>query len=244
MLNNTQAHNHLRYWLIPSALVSLMIAMYFSGNAALQQFVAPYPRREFGILENLQNVVLIAIIVIAIMGFRRAEFRLQKTGYGLLTLMTLFLLGEELDYGLHYYEAWHGIGWFDRIEVRNLHNQGDLTDTIKKIVDLGLILFFVILPWCVRETSGQWLRYIAPSRYFTIAAFAMFFLSKFAHALQDAGAGTVEGSIPMLSSNISEFRELFFYYVIMTYLMDVTFRRQWPGTGQPDQAGQTGKSGQ
>lgn len=232
MLSATQFNKHLLYWLFPSLVIAVLIAMYFSGSDALQQFVAPYPRREFGVLENIQNLVLIAIIVMSVMGFRRSVSGLQKVAYAGLAAFTLLLLLEEIDYGLHYWEAWHGKTWKERIRVRNLHNQGDLTDAIKRVVDIGLVLFFVILPWFVKEKSNRWLKYITPSRYFTIAAVAMYVLSKTAHALNDAGVADFEGATrPMLSSNISEFRELFLYYVGMIHLWDITWNRQWPGAG-------------
>lgn len=228
MLNAMQANKHLLYWLFPSMVVAVLIAMYFSGSNSLQQFVAPYPRREFGLLENLQNLILIAIVVMAVIGFRRSLAGLQKVAYAFIAIFTVLLIGEEIDYGIHYYEAYHGIGWKERIRVRNFHNQGDWTDIIKRTVDASLIVFFVILPWCVKETSNQWLRYITPSRYFTIAAVAMYTLSKTAHALNNAGAADF-GDKPMLSSNISEFRELFLYYVGMVHLWEITWHRQWPG---------------
>ncbi|MFP6595910.1 MAG: hypothetical protein VCC01_00510, partial [Candidatus Hydrogenedentota bacterium] len=63
------------YGIIPIGSALVMVLMYFSGVELLRNIIAPYipniypnSTREFGLLENLQNATLIAVLVIAVSG--------------------------------------------------------------------------------------------------------------------------------------------------------------------------------
>ena len=63
-----RGHQFDSHVVLPAVMSLLLIAMYFSGNAYLQQLVAPkfanmplFSAREFGILEILQNILLLGI---------------------------------------------------------------------------------------------------------------------------------------------------------------------------------------
>lgn len=211
------------YVVVPAALTLPLIAAYFSGIDWLQQLVAPRFNRELGLLENLQNAFLLAIIVMTAYGIRRKPFRAEKAVMIILMLGTVFVLLEEIDYGKHYYDYMIGRPWYADTGFRNIHNMGDTTDVLKRFADIGMVLFFVVLPLAFAKSRNDLLRYITPDRFFILTMITMFAISKLAHFLADAGVGTT-GPI---RKNISEFRELLVYYVFMIYLLGLVFRRDY-----------------
>lgn len=228
---------HLLYWILPSLIILLWIGLYFSGDPDLQRLsVPPWPEnREFGGLENTQNVVLLIMLGMVVAGALRARASRERAVMLFFSAGVLFIFLEEIDYGLHYLDHIRGIEHHEARKVRNIHNQGDLTDVFKTISDTILVLWFFVLPWVVNERSNVWLRYFSPARMCSIAVVVMLLLSRFAHYLQDAGMGRVNGVEGQLSTNISEFRELFVYWIWMLYFHRLVFRRQWPET-EPDSA--------
>jgi len=220
------------YILIGFNLVS--IGLYFSGISLLQQIIVPtIPHlheaswREFGLPEILQNVFLLAIIAILFCAAIKKTARLDKCLYGFATLAFLFLFLEELDYGIHYYEIITGD--LTHGGARNWHNQsGDdgkqNAGKIKKVLDAATILLFVLLPLISRL---KWLKSISsrtvvvPVGYFVGAIVIAVILSKFAHKLDDAGYGVINGIQGQLHNNISEFRETSMYYIYLLYALQL-----------------------
>ena len=85
-----------------------MVLMYFSGVHALQQIISPRidgmyvnSQREFGLLENMQNVLLIAIVIIAGRAVFKPKPAWERAGFSGIALLSVFVLLEEMDYGLH-----------------------------------------------------------------------------------------------------------------------------------------------
>lgn len=224
------------FFVIPLGVTGTLIAMYFSGNETLQQIVSPRlpgmnpnTGRELGLLENLQNVVLLAMLAIAIVGFRRKERRIEKAALGFVAAFTLFVLLEEVDYGLHIYEYVNDVKWVDSAKTRNLHNVGDRTDVAKTVVDVGMILFFFIVPLIFAKSRHALIRYLTPDRYSILTLIAAFIARTVAHELKDQGFGT-GGTI---NKNLSEFRELITYYLFMLYLVEIVLRRTWEKATAP-----------
>lgn len=226
---------HFLYWIFPSLVIGTLIALYYSQNVDLQAIVSPKPpqNREFGWLEYFQNIVLITILVIIGIGLKRAEFKRQKIFLCIMGLGMLFMLMEEIDYGLHYIEYLEGRSYEEQRQVRNLHNQGDNTDRLKRISDAILLFVFLVAPWVVRPHWNRWVVYFTPTRLFTLSVISMVLLSETAHSLQDNGYGVSNGSEGPLSSNVSEFRELFVYWVWLLYFHCLILRKQWPEKRDP-----------
>ena len=110
------------YALLPLCVSLALIFAYFSGIRILQEVVAPARNREFGLLENLQHLLLLGCVVPAMLlawRERRPGFRIF---FGLIGIAALFAFVEEIDYGLHYYEAVANVPPAERAVVRNLHN--------------------------------------------------------------------------------------------------------------------------
>lgn len=234
----TSSARHLYYWILPALVMSLLVAMYFSGQPWLVDFISPpvgpwgaHGNRELGLVETAQHLMLLAIALIFVRGAWRAEAAVQRIGCVLLALLFTAMLLEELDYGLHYYEWWQG-----RIErkipgERNLHNRGDTTQTLKVIADAANLLWFVVLPLVALRLRQRWLSYLAPSVWILSTVAVALLISQMAHELRELG---LEPRLPdgrlrlALAYNVSEFRETVVYYIWLLYVHEIVNRRRWP----------------
>jgi hypothetical protein len=194
----------------------------------LQKFVAPHFNREFGALENLENVLLIAMVVLAARAAFRKPSRVDKTAFVIIAVLALFVFLEEIDYGLTYWELLSGTLPEHRAQVRNIHNIDKNTIRIKQVVDLGFFILFALVPLAAIRIRNPYLRYLAPSPWAIGTLVIMVALSKLAVSLNASGFN-LSGA---LHSNISEFRELLMYYLSLVYLVDVA-RRASPFGGNP-----------
>lgn len=217
---------HLVYWMLPSVVILVLIGMYFSNISGLMEFLAPRINRELGLLENLQNAVLIVLIVMMAIRLRRSRETLEYVFFGLVAAAGVFILLEELDYGTHFWWALHGLDWETR-PVLNIHNQGENSDRFKAVGNLLLGVFFVILPWLRFPPDKSRLRFLQPNRMFVFSMLAMLLLSRFTHYLEE----TVPPEPNYLDNSMSEYRELFTYYVWTLYFGILAFRRPWPEGG-------------
>jgi hypothetical protein len=220
------AREHFFYWLLPSLVVLAMVLMFFSGNTLWRTIVAPAIGREFGVLENLQAVLLLVAVAFSVRGIRRSLVTIERGGFILLMLACAFLLLEEINYGEHYWKLLTGqsLEPVGRGNEFNLHNKIS-TSPIKSAANLVLLVVFVLMPLLVRQTAPAWLRYLAPPRLLVITVFCSVALSQLAHQLDDI-SGEVDH---VLGNNIAEFREVFIYYIGMMYVYTLAYRRSWPG---------------
>jgi hypothetical protein len=225
----TGIRKHVIYWILPALVVLVLMAMYFSGIDPLRQAVAPRLNREFGLLENIQHMILIAIIVLGYRALRASRSQLRRSMFLFIVVVTAWMFLEEVDYGLHWWELAAGVPPEDRATVRNLHNIGGTTQDIKFVGNTVMILLFVVLPFVGRKSASAWWRYFRPSRFLVITAVVTFLLARLAHYLADGGYYP-DGPI---SSNISEFREVMVYYVWLVYFCSLA-RRPWPGDPAAD----------
>ena len=221
------------YFVVPVTISLVMVAMYYSGIDILQQIIFPKMEgiyansaREFGLVENLQNVVLLSILIMLALGLRRKTHRVEQAALVGVGCCALFVFLEEIDYGLHVWEYLRGIKADEAVEVRNFHNQGDRTSRMKQSADLGMVIFFIILPFALRNSDNRLVRHVLPDRYSALTLVGAFIVRSTAHYLQDHGYG--EGGA--ISKNISEFREFMTYWLIMLYCKDIALSRHWGQT--------------
>ena len=203
----------------PVAVTGILIAMYFSGVPWLQSIVAPHHNRELGLLENLQNAVLLGLAGILLLGAKRRPAGLERRVFGVLFACTLFVFLEEIDYGTHVVRQLAGK---PDPSPFSLHNIGS-TGPLKQAGDVVLVLCFVIAPLCVGRSARPLMRYVTPDRSSILTVAAMLALSRVAHLLQDT-----TGQAGSLSNNIAEFRELNIYYLVAVHAYVVVFRRRRP----------------
>ncbi len=219
------------FWGLPTLYSLMVMALYFSGSQALVDWVAPRTMtepwsvsgdRELGLLENGQNLLLLGCIAVLLGFVPKAEHVLQRIGAGMALAALTFMLLEEISYGAHYWDFMTGAERFEG--DTNFHNTSGYTNRMKQIVDVGMVLWFVFLPLLVPLTQSKWLRYFAAPRMIILTIIAALLISKLAHYLDDEGLAVRAA----LSNNISEFRELFTYYVWLLYCW-IMVHRPWPG---------------
>ncbi len=215
---------------IPIFASLLFLGLYFSGIKAAQQLIAPtidwlLPNswREFGIIEQIQNIYLLAIIIIFTIVVIKRKLMPEKIFFlsGALLILVLFL--EEIDYGIHFYEYFTGQA--SSIEVRNWHNQEtngkQNVAYLKKIVDLITVVWFILIPIFSYKIKYIPIKSIIPSRWFIVGFIIVFVFSSLAHFLQDMGWGIINGVEGNMVHNISEFRETNIYYLYLLYAIQL-----------------------
>ncbi len=224
---------------LPICLNLAFIGFYFSGNQFLQYLIAPQfdwlhhrSWREFGLLEQLQNAYLLIIFILFATEVIKRPLLLEKTFFLSGALVMLFLLLEELDYGVHFYE--YAIGQESAIEVtqRNWHNRDiagkSINGRLKRSSNLLTIIWFFVFPLLALATTINFksLKAIIPSPWF-IAGFTLVLLfSSLSHYLDDIGMAYIDDMQGGLKGNISEFRETNTYYLFLLYAVQLVTTKE------------------
>jgi hypothetical protein len=146
---------------------------------------------------------------------------------------TLFMILEEIDYGLHYMQLF-GEGY--RPAFRNIHNTGDTTDRIKIAGNILMFGIFVVLPVLARFVKDARLRYVAPPLQALLCVVGLIAAVNIAIALERAG-------LPhnyALKNNLSEFQEIFVYFLWFAWLRELVRERTSPGNWFRRGAGRIG----
>lgn len=218
--------------LLPGGLSLLLMGMYFSGNACLQNIVAPaidnvplFSSREFGAVEILQNILLLCIVFYSARCALAAKHVGVKLVAILLLLLSVFTFLEEIDYGAHFVEYFTGeYGSLDpQAWTRNWHNKTSASGVqnvsyIKLAAKIALLGGFVLAPLLLSSVRNAFIRLLLPSRWMIATVVLIVLLSFLAHTLEDAGYAMIGGAQGNLYKNVSEFRELNMYYLFLLYV--------------------------
>jgi len=216
---------------LPGVFSLLLMAMYFSGNAYLQNIVAPsidnmplFSAREFGALEILQNFFLLCIVFYSLRCLMAARDGWVKLAALLLVVISVFTFLEEIDYGTHFLEYFTGEYGSLAQETwnRNWHNKtgpGGVQNVsyLKLATNIGMLTGFVLAPLFLSSVRNPTIRTLVPSRWMITTVVLIVLLSLLAHYLDDAGHSFIGGKPGNLHKNISEFRELNMYYLFLLY---------------------------
>ncbi|MFN3857662.1 MAG: hypothetical protein ACK4RV_07900 [Caulobacter sp.] len=183
---------------------------------------------ELGILENLQAVVLLVGMLVALYGLLRRETAALPGARPFLLMVALgmlYILGEEISWGQHYFR-WATTGWFelhnDQGET-NLHNTSSWFDQKPRaLLLLAMVVGGVIHPLVKLARKGRgiinrpW--WLAPTLAATpVALFAM--LGGMPERLAEWGL------IPKVNAyRSSEVEELFLYGFMLVYLLQLVRR--------------------
>jgi hypothetical protein len=218
--------------LIPIVINALSLGLYYSGVYSLQQIIAPQipgllqmSYREFGLVEQMQNIFLLAIIILFLIAIIRRKGVLERLIFLSGLLVMLFLLLEEIDYGLHFYHYYFD-GRFETPRL-NWHNQHTFSDYengryLRKISDFLSIILFIIMPLLSLKINFKRLKPLIPSLWFIPALIVSALCSSVGHFLEDNGFGIINGSSGFLEGNVSEFRETTSYYIYLLYAIQLT----------------------
>ena len=217
---------HFIYWILPSVVTLCCILVFYLNLFGLSEIIAPEHNREFGVVENIQLLLLLIIFFLAVKGAGAHKVKIEKYAYILVAATTAFIFLEEIDYGLHYYDFLTGrnnepvrIEVFNT-KVRNLHNNENNVLNIMKLISYAvIIIFFVLLPLLPDKLKQKHplLAYLTPSRYIVITAFCLLVLNQFALYLYK----NFDYSNASLNANVSEFEEIMTYYIIFLYIREM-----------------------
>lgn len=224
------------FLIIPLLFNLLFVGLYFSGIDSLQQLIAPLmienthqpSWREFGLVEQLQNIFLLCIVIVFLLATVKREIKLEKFFFASGTIVMLFLFLEEIDYGLHF---WHYFtGQSLDIGRLNWHNQQTFSEKengsyLRRIGDLVEVCWFVLIPLISLRKRIPLVSNIAPSPWLIITLIVGVACSSLAHFLDDSGMGTINGRAGGMSGNISEFRETSSYYLYFLYALQLAKTR-------------------
>ena len=217
--------NHFIYWILPTMVIGLFIYIYFFNPLGLSYLIAPEYNREFGLLENIQLIIIIAIIILSFKKISNSRINSVSLIFSITFFISVLVLLEEIDYGLHYYDYILGKSkqqiesesWNKNL-IRNFHNQGNLTFYIKLITYIAFVLL-IFSPYLLRKIkiNNKYLNQIAPRHYLIYSILSMVFLNRVALYIDKEFK---QNDINSLNSNISEFEEVFIYYIVFLYLLE------------------------
>ena len=229
--------DHLLLWGAPFAVLAVCLVLYFSGSPSLAGMVAPAENWEWGIIENLQALLVLLMAGLAARGALRADDGLIKAGYALLFIFSVFVFVEEIDYGAHYRHLITGQkeSYLDTLTgTYNLHNQGNNAKLFKRPVYGLICLIFLITPYIGRLNPSSILRrltdgnryfqMIIPSPRMALLVAVLVFADLFPRALVFSGLRADGG----FGVNIGEFSEFIMYYLFFRYLALIRTRTDRP----------------
>jgi len=221
------------YLFLPLSINLLLVGLYFSGNTFSQHLVSPIidglpfrSWREFGLLEQLQNLFILTIIVLFIRAAFQKDLQLEKIFFSTGAAIFLFLFLEEIDYGLHFYSYLTGNG--SEATNYNWHNLKSLGKRqngtyLKKVSDLAMIIWFILFPLLNKKVSfPPLLKAVIPSPWFILTLIIAVGTSSLAHYLDGLEWDIINGVQGSLFGNTSEFRETNTYYICLLYTIQLT----------------------
>ncbi len=229
------------YFFLPLSANILLVGLYFSGNEFSQHLVSPIidglpfrSWREFGLLEQLQNLFILGITILFIRAAFQKKSQLEKVFFAMGAAVFLFLFLEEIDYGLHFYSYLTGNG--SETSNYNWHNLKSLGKRqngtyLKKISDLAMIIWFILFPLLNKKVSfPPALKAIIPSSWFILVLIIAAGTSNLAHYLDGLEWDIINGVQGSLFGNTSEFRETNTYYICLLYAIQLTGVNLFPAS--------------
>jgi hypothetical protein len=214
------------YIYLPVVVLTVLIAMYFSGIKWAQEVICPSVDWELGLVENLQLLLLLMIFGVSLIAVFRKELKLEKVAFLLLALFALFVFLEEIDYGNHflkYFEGKEDTIFSDLTGHANIHNEGNNAKLFKRSIYPLMGILFILAPLIKERINNRFLAYLIPDRYIMATAIITIFsylvprLLVDLNILKDGGFGV----------NIGEFSEIMIYYIFFLYLYEIIFRKTY-----------------
>jgi len=199
--------------------------MYFSGVRWEQELVCPSVDWELGIVENMQILLLAYDPDSNLYCNFQKKHKIEKVIFSFLSLFTLFVLLEEIDYGAHFLRYFKGHSDTIFVEVTgkaNVHNLGNNAKLFKRSIYPLMLILFIITPLYVHKFKNPIVRYLVPGKWFVVTAIITVFSYAVPRLLvdwnifEDGGFGV----------NIGEFSEIMVYYIFFLYLYEVIFEKE------------------
>jgi len=217
---------HFYYWGLPSIFLLLCIYIFFFDFLGLAYVIAPEYNREFGLIENVQLLLILGMVVLSFKTYRTSNEKFKSSFFLVVSLFALFIFLEEVDYGLNWYDYFSGktkkeglANAYAGDQLRNIHNQGKLLQIIKLLVYIGFAFVLIILPYLFRKIKieNKYVQWLVPSHYLAYSLIAMVVLNQVALYFSN----NISYEVQALQGNVSEFEEVFIYYIAFLYLHEL-----------------------
>jgi hypothetical protein len=213
-LKTLSVRDHLLYWGFPLFLSFLLMVCYFQGPTWLQELAASSYNREFGLVENIQNVILLGIIYMAFRLLKIPYSGWLRLAYLLIFFTAVFVFLEEIDYGYHYINYINDADASQRSINHNIHNLPDVNNQLRLFFYILIAIFIIILPYFSSSRLPSLLRHFSADIRLQLTVLAFLIISKMAGIFNDLSHHTNMA----LHGNISEFEELPLYYLFLVYV--------------------------
>ncbi|THU38149.1 hypothetical protein FAM09_15815 [Niastella caeni] len=187
---------------------------YFQGPHWLQELSASSYNREFGLVENTQNAILLCTIYMAFRLLIIPHSKWLRIVHLLIFFTAVFVLLEEIDYGHHYLNYLNDADAGQRSINHNIHNLPDVNNQIRLVFYILIAIFVIILPYFSSSGLPSWLVHFVADIRLQLTVLAFLIISQVAgifYALSHHTNRALEG-------NISEFEELPLYYLLWLYV--------------------------
>ena len=229
-LNSMSSKENFWYWIFPYLLLIILMIFYFLGTPFLVELVVPGSNREYGLLENIQLVLILGVIILSFYVVFTNHALLQKLGFGLLALLAIFIFLEEIDYGDHFIKYFadgdQRSFYFERFGEVNVHNQeGDILVYMRRTPYVIIVILFTIFPFINKKYFHPILSYLIPKPRMALMIVLFLFAYFSPRLLIDYHIFDV-GSLG-LGDNIGEFTEMIVYYIFFIYVYHLVFDKKW-----------------
>lgn len=206
--------DHLQYWGFPIILSFLLMICYFQGPDWLQELAASSYNREFGLVENAENAILLCIVYMAFRLLKLPHSNWLRLLYLLIFFTAVFVFLEEIDYGYHYINYINDADARQRSINHNIHNLPDVNNRLRLFFYISIAIFIIILPYFSSSRLPSFLVHFVADIRLQLTVLAFLVISKMAGIFNDLSHHTNMA----LNGNISEFEELALYYLYLIYV--------------------------
>jgi len=229
-LSSMSSKENFWYWIFPCLLLILLMTFYFLGTPFLVELVVPNSNREYGLLENIQLVLILGIIIISFYVIFTGHALLQKLGFVLLGLLAMFIFLEEMDYGDHFIKYFTNGEqrsiYFEKFGEVNVHNQGgDILTYMRRTPYVIIFMLFTIFPFVNKKYFNPIFSYVVPKPRMALMTI-LFIFAYFTPRLLINYHIFDEGSLG-IGGNIGEFTEMIVYYIFLMYTYHLVIDKKW-----------------